>query len=65
MEKKTCEKNGSRKIAPKENGPPALILTLILNQALTLTGVQFSSGAIFRTPEKTYLACYYLIYLKI
>ena len=65
MEKKTCGKNGSRKTALNENGPPALILTLILNQTLTLTGEQFSSGAIFRTPEKTYLACYYLIYLKV
>ena len=45
-------KNGSRKIAPEKNCPPALILTLILNQTLTLTGTQFSSGAIFRTPEK-------------
>ena len=35
---------GSRKIAPKENCPPALIITLILNQTLTLTGRQFSSG---------------------
>ena len=30
--------------------PPALMLTLILNQTLTLTGGQFSSGAIFWTP---------------
>ena len=30
--------------------PPALILTLIRNQTLILTGGQFSSGAIFRTP---------------
>ena len=37
-----------RKIAP------ALILTLILNQILTLTGGQFSSGAIFGTPFLTY-----------
>ena len=41
---------GSRKIACKENCPPALILTLILSQTLTLTGGQFSSGTIFRTP---------------
>ena len=41
---------GSRKIASEENCPPALILKLILNQTLTLTGVQFSSGEIFRTP---------------
>ena len=31
----------------------ALILTLILNQTLTLNGGQFSSGAIFRTPLRT------------
>ena len=43
---------GSRKIAPEENCPPALILTLILNQILTLTGGQFASGAIFRTPAE-------------
>ena len=36
--------NGSRKIPHDENCPPALILTLILNQTLTLTGRQFSSG---------------------
>ena len=36
------ELNGSRKIAPEENYPPALILALILNQTLTLTGGQFS-----------------------
>ena len=41
---------GSRKIAPEENCPSALILTLMLNQILTLTGGQFSSGIIFRTP---------------
>ena len=34
--------NDSRKIASEEDFPPALILTLILNQSLTLTG-----GAIF------------------
>ena len=39
------------KIAPEENYPQALILTLIVNQTLTLTGGQFSSGAIFWTPE--------------
>ena len=43
---------GSRKIAPEENCPLALILTLILNQTLTLTGGQFSSGAIFQTPNR-------------
>ena len=36
---------GSRKITPKENCPPALIITLILNQTLTLTGGQFSRHA--------------------
>ena len=40
--------NSSRKIAPEENCPPALILTLIVNQTLNLTGGQFSQGAIFR-----------------
>ena len=45
---------GSKKIAPEENCPPALILTLILNQTLTLTGGQFSSGGIFRTPPTLY-----------
>ena len=43
---------GSRKIAPEENCPPALILTLILNQTLTLTGGQFSGhllkGVLFK-----------------
>ena len=37
---------GSRTIAPEENYPPALILTLTLNQTPTLTGGQFSSGVI-------------------
>lgn len=40
---------GSRTIAPEANYPPVLILTLTPNQTLTLTGVQFSSGAIIRT----------------
>ena len=40
---------GSRKIPPEENCPLALILTLFVNQTLTLTGGQFSSGVIFRT----------------
>ena len=39
------------KIAPEENYPQALIPTLIVNQTLTLTGGQFSLGAIFRTPK--------------
>ena len=33
--------NESRKIASEENFAPALILTLILNQTLTLTGGNF------------------------
>ena len=37
-------------ISPEENFPPTLILTLTLNETLTLTRGQFSSGAIFRTP---------------
>ena len=49
--KRHMSKLDSRKIAPEENCPPALILTLILNQTLTLNGRQFSSGAIFRTPK--------------
>ena len=40
----------SRKIAPEENCSPAAILTLVLNQTLTLTGGQISLGAVFRTP---------------
>ena len=35
---------------PPTHFPPNLILTLILNQTLTLTGGQFSLEAIFRTP---------------
>ena len=42
--------DGSRKIDPEENCAPTLILTLTLNQTLILTGAQFSSGAIVRTP---------------
>ena len=42
---------GSRTITPEENcPPPTLKLTLILIQTLTLTGGQFSSGAIVRIP---------------
>ena len=44
--------NGSSTIAPEENCPPNLILTLTLNQTLTLTGGQFFSGAIVRAPLK-------------
>ena len=44
---------GSSKIAPEEDCPPALILTLILNQTLTMTGEQFFSGTIFRIPRCT------------
>ena len=41
---------GSKTIAPEENYLPTLILTLILTKTLTLTGWQFSWGAIVRTP---------------
>ena len=34
---------GSKKIASEQNCPPALILTLILNQNVTLTGGNFSN----------------------
>ena len=44
-------KNGSRKIAPEENCPPALILTLILNQTLTLTGGAILLGDNFPDTE--------------
>ena len=37
-------RNGSRKIANEENRPSTLILTLILNQTLTLTGGNFPGG---------------------
>ena len=41
----------SRTTAPEENcSPPTLILTPTLNQTLTLTMGQFSSGEIVRTP---------------
>ena len=55
--------HGSRKIAPEENCPPALILTLILNQTLTLTGRQFSSGVIFRTPSRNMVGQFKKAYL--
>ena len=46
-------KNGSRTIAPEENCPLILALTLNLTQTLTPTeGGQFSLGAIDRTPVK-------------
>ena len=41
---------GSITIAPEEDCPPTLTLTITLNQTPTLTGGQFSSGAIIRTP---------------
>ena len=41
----------SRKISHEENCPPALILTLTLNQTITPTRGQSSSRAIFRTPS--------------
>ena len=41
----------SRTVAPEENCPsPTLKLTLTLNQTLTLTVEQFSSGEIIRIP---------------
>ena len=40
--------DGSRTIVPKENWPTTLKLILTLSQTLTLTGGQFSSGAIVR-----------------
>ena len=39
----TTSKNGSRTIAPNENFPPILILTLKLTQSLTPTGEGQSS----------------------
>ena len=44
--------DSSRKIDPEENCPPALILTLILNQTLTLTGGQFSTGQFSGHPRR-------------
>ena len=41
---------GSRTIAAEKKCPLALILTLTLNQTLTLIGGQFSLGAIVRIP---------------
>ena len=38
---------GSWKIAPEENCPPALILTLIVNQTLTLTGGNFPDTIVY------------------
>ena len=42
---------GSRTIAPEENFPLTLKLTLTLTQTLTPIGRQFSSGAIVRIPK--------------
>ena len=42
---------GSRTIAPEENCLLTLILTLTLNQTLTLNRGQFSSGAVVQTPH--------------
>ena len=50
---------GSRTIAPEENCPTTLILTLTLNQTLTLTKRQFSSWAIFWTPFQTKITLVY------
>ena len=46
-------KNGSKTVAPEKKYPPTLTLILTLTQTLTLTGQQFSSGTIVRTPIKT------------
>ena len=46
-----CTSIGSRTIAPEENFLPTLKLILTLIKTLTLTGGQFSSGAIFRIPK--------------
>ena len=43
-------RDGSRTIIPEKNCPPTLILSLILTQILTVTGGQFSLGAIVREP---------------
>ena len=47
--------NGSRTSAPEENCPQTLILTLNLNQTLTLTMGQLSSGGIVGTPVEIYV----------
>ena len=39
-------------LPPPPPQPPTLILTLTLNQTLTITGGQLSSGAIVRTQSK-------------
>ena len=52
-------KNGSRKIAPEENCPPALIL----NQTLTLTGGQFSGNLFNRWKAKLYMKVTYRRYV--
>ena len=46
--------NGSRKIAPEENCPPALILTLIVHQTLNLTGGNFPRGRFSGHPFELY-----------
>ena len=54
---------GARKIAPDENCPPALILTLILNQTLTLTGGQFSGHPLTKISKLAWnflLTSYYM-----
>ena len=43
--------SGSRTIAPEENPPPTLNLILTLIETLTLTGGQFSLGAIAWAPS--------------
>ena len=53
--------NGFQENCPRGKFPLALIPTLILNQTLTLTGGQFFSGTIFRTPYK----CTYVPYCNL
>ena len=52
ISRKQCFENGSGTIAPEENCPPTPKLTLTLTETATLTGGQFSSGAIVRIPSK-------------
>ena len=66
---------GSRTIAPQESCPPTLILTLTLNQTLTLTGGNFPRGQLsghryfhiiilicfFQPCRKTYKQCQWLV----
>ena len=63
--------DGSRTIAAKENCLSTLKLTLFLTQTLTLTGGQFSSGAMVRIPlwttasvslvQVVFISCYQIL----